>query len=223
MTAVVLVHGIVGSKYFGPVAERLAADFEVHNVELPGFGRTPAGARGVMGVAELAGWLAAHLEEAALEAPAFVAHSMGCQVVTHLVASRPAPAVVLVGPTFEAGHRTALVQFGRWLRCVPREPLAFQGVIAREAWEASVLHHVRTFSRFLDDAIETKLPRIDAPVLLVRGEHDHLSPRPWVEGLAARARTARVVEIAGSSHTVNYSHPDAVAGVVRSFLAGDSG
>ncbi len=224
MTAVVLVHGIVGARYFEPVAQRLAADFDVHNVELPGFGRTPAEGR-VRGVPELAQWLAGHVEEAGLASPALGGHSMGCQVVAHYAAGAvPAPPrVALIGPTFEAGRRARLVQFGRWLRCVPREPLAFQGVIAREAAEASVVHHLRTFSRFLDDAIETKLPRISAPLLFVRGEHDFLSSRPWVDRLAALSREARVVEIPGASHSVNYSHPDAVADVVRSFLSGGDG
>jgi hypothetical protein len=55
--------------------------------------------------------------------------------------------------------------------------------------------------------------------LIVRGEHDLLTTMPWVTELAARLRSDGVHVVPHGGHALNYSAPDALARLVRAFLA----
>ena len=104
----VLLHGYgVSGSYMLPLARSLAPSFSVFVPDLPGFGRseqppTP------LGIADLASALADLLDAAGLQCPAFVANSMGCQVVTELAVRRPGRVgpIVLIGPTVDPQRRT---------------------------------------------------------------------------------------------------------------------
>jgi pimeloyl-ACP methyl ester carboxylesterase len=60
---------------------------------------------------------------------------------------------------------------------------------------------------------------VDAPVLVVRGEHDPIASPEWVEGLAAVARDGAWAVIPDGAHAVNFDEPDRLAAAVRRFLA----
>src|SRR6266576_610236 len=88
-TPVVLLHGYgVSGTYMLPLARSLTRSFSVFVPDLPGFGRSeqpPA----PLDITGLASALADLLDAAGLQSPAFVANSMGCQVVTELALRRP--------------------------------------------------------------------------------------------------------------------------------------
>jgi 2-hydroxy-6-oxonona-2,4-dienedioate hydrolase len=88
--AVVLVHGFgVSGRYMLPLAEALARWFSVFIPELPGSGRSeePLTPLGIRGLAES---LAGCMDALQLQRPAFVANSLGCQVVTEFAVRLPA-------------------------------------------------------------------------------------------------------------------------------------
>src|SRR6266850_438811 len=99
-TPVVLVHGYgVSGSYMLPLAQSLVPSFSVFAPDLPGYGRSQR-PRISQGIGDLAVALAAWLDAAGLECPAFVANSMGCQIVTELAVRLPGR----VGPMVLAGR-----------------------------------------------------------------------------------------------------------------------
>src|ERR1700743_2428712 len=103
----VLVHGIgVSSRYFHPVAARLAKCGEVFLVDLPGYGSAPDPRRDVT-IADHAAVLARYLTAEGIEAPILVGHSMGSQVVSQLSLEHPelTDRIVLLAPTMDPAAR----------------------------------------------------------------------------------------------------------------------
>jgi 2-hydroxy-6-oxonona-2,4-dienedioate hydrolase len=221
-SAVVLVHGLViSSLYMVPSARRLAEHFPVLAPDLPGFGRSGK-PRQVLTIPELADALAAWMGAVGLSTAALVANSLGCQVVVDLAVRRPelVEALVLAGPTMDPSARRAGVQVGRWLRDWPLERPSLALAHARDYLLAGARRALQTFRHALADRIEAKLPRVQAPTLVVRGSRDPIVPQRWAEEAAALLPGGRLVVIPGGPHCVNYSTPDAFARVVRTFLAG---
>jgi pimeloyl-ACP methyl ester carboxylesterase len=218
---VVLVHGqVISSLYMVPTARRLARDFAVLAPDLPGFGLSDK-PREVLSIPGLADALAAWMEASGLDSAALVANSLGCQVVADLAARRPelVEALVLAGPTMDWEGRTPWAQVGRWVRDWSGERPSLALAHLRDFALAGPRRSLRTFRYALADRIEDKLPRVDAPTLVVRGERDPIVPQRWAEQVTGLLPRGRLVVIPGGPHCVNYSTPGAFARVVRAFLA----
>ncbi|HWO42997.1 MAG TPA: alpha/beta hydrolase [Candidatus Eisenbacteria bacterium] len=68
------------------------------------------------------------------------------------------------------------------------------------------------------DRIEAKAPRIKAPVLVVRGEHDPIANHRWCEDIARLRPHGRLEIILGVAHTLCYTAPVQLAALTRSFV-----
>ena len=75
-----------------------------------------------------------------------------------------------------------------------------------------------SFQRQLTDRIEDKPPGIQAPTLVVRGEHDPISNQQWCEDIARLCPRGRLVIIPEVAHTLCYTAPVELADVTRSFV-----
>jgi len=222
----VLVHGVgVSSRYFLPTAGRLAARCTVYVPDLPGFGRS-ARLAGRPTVPRLADALEAWLGAAGLEQPdVLVGNSFGCQLLVELAARRPerVARLVLVGPTIDSHARSLWRQAARLALDLTREP---PGLLAVEALDYT-LHVAKSglaaFVEMLRDPVETKLPHVQAPTLVVRGARDPIVPRAWAEQVAAALPGGRLVEVAGAPHAVNYAAPDELVRLTLGFLAQGGG
>ena len=140
-------------------------------------------------------------------------------MAAELAATRPelTGGLVLLAPTVDPGARSKARHALRWLLTVPFERPSLQRVILRDYRDAG-LTRVRDTSQFaLDDRIEYKLPRIDAPVLVVRGSRDRVVPQRWAEDAAALAPQGRLHTIRGAPHCLNFSVPEKVAALVGAF------
>ncbi len=197
---IALVHGLgVRQRYF----DRLAA-------ELPGELLRPE-----LDEAAPIPTVAARLE-GRLDGPCvLVGHSAGCQVVTALAERRPdlASALVLVGPTVDPDARSLTrlllrLALDAWY-APPRLTATIVAEYARHGSLAEVRH-------VLADRIEERLPRIAAPVLVVRGANDPLCSPAWARRVAELVPRGRLVTIAGAAHAVHWSHPREVAELVAS-------
>jgi 2-hydroxy-6-oxonona-2,4-dienedioate hydrolase len=217
---VVLVHGIgVSSRYMVPLARLLAERMPVHAPDLPGFGRSGKPRR-VLQIGELAGALAAWADAAGLRRAVLVANSFGCQVAVHCAVRHPrlVEALVLLGPTMDPDARDVPSQFRRWLRNAPREPLSLAPLLLRDYLDCGPRRLIRTGLLALADPIERELPRVAAPTLVVRGEHDHCVPQRWAERVAALLPSGRLAVAPGAAHTLNYNAPRQVAALLEDFL-----
>jgi pimeloyl-ACP methyl ester carboxylesterase len=176
--------------------------------------------REALDVGDLARALAAWLTEAALERSVVVANSFGCQVVTELAARHPARAarLVLVGPTIDRHARSFARQTARLAVDALREPNALDLI---QAWDYTTFvlrGGLPLFGAMLRDAIEERLPRLDVPVLVVRGGRDAIVSQRWAEEVTALLPQARLVVVPDSPHAVNYAAPDELARLVLEFV-----
>jgi 2-hydroxy-6-oxonona-2,4-dienedioate hydrolase len=214
---VVLVHGIgVSGAYFVALATDLARDRPVLAPDLPGFGRSDRPAD-VPGIHELADALLAWLDAVHLPRATMVGNSMGCQVVVDLLVRHAARAdgLVLISPTVDPRARTALRQAGRLAVDCVREPPELLAIVARDYAAFGARRFLLTGRSALADPIETKLPRLDVPALVIRGGRDPVVPQRWAEEAAALLPHGRLETVPGAAHACHYTAPQAVAGLVR--------
>ncbi|MBD0337661.1 MAG: alpha/beta hydrolase [Thermoleophilia bacterium] len=154
-----------------------------------------------------------------LERPPLLGNSMGCQVLVDLAARRPhrVGPLILVGPTTDPGRRTfaqqALALLRDWL-----SELALTPVAVRDYAAFGPLRFLRAARLLLEDRPEDKLPHVQAPVLVVRGERDGLVGRAWAQEAARLAPHGRFVEVPRCAHAVNYTAPEALARLTLDFL-----
>lgn len=215
--AYVLVHGIgVSARYFRPLAETLETDSHVLVPDLPGFGRSPDPAH-ALDVAELADVVADLVLERGLTAPVLVGHSMGCQVVTEVLATRPglASAAVLVGPVVDDAARSAVRQAARLARDSLHEPARVNALIVADYARCGPRRYLATLPHMLGYRIEERIGRVAEPVLVVRGEHDTVAPADWVHRLAGLAPDGTAHEVPDAGHVAMYTQPERVRALCR--------
>jgi len=215
--AYVLVHGIgVSARYFGPLAETLERDSHVLVPDLPGFGRSPDPdhALDVSGLADVVADLVA---DRGLVAPVLVGHSMGAQVVTEVLATRPglAGGAVLIGPVVDAAARSGPRQAARLLRDTRHEPARVNALIVADYARCGPRRYLATLPHMLRYRIDERLPLVGEPVLVVRGERDRIAPTSWVRRLAGLAPRGSAHEVPGAGHVVMYTEPERVSALCR--------
>ena len=217
---VVLVHGlVVSSRYMIPLAERLAERAHVYAPDLPGFGKSdhPARPLDIAGLADaLAGWMQA----TGIPRAALIGNSMGCQVIADMALRYPSlvARAVLIGPTTDRRGRNVPEQLRRLLVAAPHEAPGLLGVQLRDTWSAGLRETLATARYAIEDRIETKLPALHMPVLVVSGEHDPLAPPPWAAELADLLPQGQLRILAGGGHALNYSAPDQLLEFMAPFL-----
>jgi len=182
-------------------------------LDLPGFGqRRTADAPSDLGT------VTARLVEALPASPCvLVGHSTGTQVAMHAALDAPerVAALVLVGPTFEPAARRPGNLLMRHMRTSAFEP---PGQLRYTL--PDYVRGGRRFQKYLASALldrpEEYISRIQAPVIVARGRHDHFASQRWVEDLAGAAANGSTRTLPGA-HAVPYNHPGAVA-----LLAGEA-
>jgi pimeloyl-ACP methyl ester carboxylesterase len=169
---IVLVHGLgMSSAYFIRLAKALFSDeWRPVAPDLPGFGESvdapPAGP------ADHARALAAWADLAGIEDAVWVGHSLGCNVVAHLAASRPdlVASSIHIGPLWR--RRTPWLLLPALVIDAMQEPAALFPFVARAYWRTGFARWFRTFRRYARDIHEPP----PAGVMIV-GERDPLVAR----------------------------------------------
>jgi 2-hydroxy-6-oxonona-2,4-dienedioate hydrolase len=217
---VVLVHGSgLSGRYMIPTARELTADCRVYVPDLPGFGDSDKPQK-VLDVPELADSLAVWMPAIGLEHASLLGNSFGCQVIADLAARYPerVERAILQGPTTPPEERSWFWQFIRWRQNQPYNPRSLGPITYEDYRKCGFRRMYRSFQEQLTDRIEDKAPRIDAPVLVVRGEHDPISNQRWCEDIARLCPQGRLEIIPGVAHTLCYTAPVPLADVTRSFV-----
>lgn len=214
--AFVLVHGLgASSRYFRPLAERLAAHGAVHSLDLPGFGSAPDPGRD-LDIDDHAAVIGQYVRTHGLDRPVLVGHSMGAQVVAQLLVQDPATtdSAVLVGPTVERAAATVPRQGFRLLRDQLHERPAAIAIMATDSVvRCGPGNYRRHLRHMLDHDMEATVAAVTANLLVVRGSRDPVAPREWTHRLAGLAPRGTFLELPGP-HAVMMTHPELVAEVV---------
>ena len=217
---VILVHGmVVSSRYMVPTAERLTPLCKVYAVDLPGYGKTYKPAR-ILSLPELADALADWMDVVGIAKAHLVGNSFGCQIIAEFAVRHPqrVQRLVLQGPTVDPEARSFPQQFFRLLLNSRREPLSLGSITWRDYRTAGLRRAWATMKLVLQDRIEDKLPKIQAPTLIVRGTKDPLVSRAWAERMLRLLPHGTLHEIHGAPHTINYAAPDEFVRVIATFL-----
>jgi 2-hydroxy-6-oxonona-2,4-dienedioate hydrolase len=146
-----------------------------------------------------------------------VGNSYGCQVITELAVRRPEliRGMVFVGPTVDRRRRTWLSQGARLAVAATREPAGLVALAVRDYFATGPLRTLRMAREAMADPVEAKLPKLRAPLLVVRGERDPLCPPDWAEEVASLAPEGRLAVVSGAAHAVHYTHPRELAALVE--------
>jgi pimeloyl-ACP methyl ester carboxylesterase len=217
---VVLIHGLgVASAYFEPLGRELTRWFRVSIPDLPGWGLSERPPRALT-IEDLADVLA-DLVACDDRTPALVANSLGCQIVIALASRQPQclRAAILVGPTVDPAYRGWLPHAMRLVLGATREQSGLLPVVLRDYLRMGPARMFAGARAALADEPERRLPNVEAPVLVVRGERDALTTLRWARRCAALAQGGAFVEVKSAAHAAHVSHPERVAELVQRFLA----
>jgi pimeloyl-ACP methyl ester carboxylesterase len=202
-TPIVLVHGLSSSRALKPLIRALGSRGPVFAPDLPGFGMSdqPIHPLDIPGLADaLRRWLLDNDHAPAI----LLGVSFGCQVAVDLAARHPATVdrLVLVGPTLDPEARSAGRLALRWARNVPRSSPRLAPTIVHDLLDAGPSRSLRTLRRAVEDKVESKLWKIEAPTLVVRPERDHLVPAAWTERVAELIPDADLVTLPNAGHSI---------------------
>lgn len=208
---IVLVPGLgLGAKSYAPTVEHLTTPYRI--VTLPGYGE-PAGPGDDLRPQALGTAVADKIRERSV----LVGHSAGAQIVVETAVAHPelVHALVLIGPTGDAGTVSWLGLVTRWLgSTIPESPRLIP-VLAPQYAQTTF----RSIARAAEAARRHDLPavitRVRAPVVLVRCRHDQLCPAEWVERLAALTHGEARTLPTGSHMPVLTNGPELAALIQR--------
>jgi pimeloyl-ACP methyl ester carboxylesterase len=226
--SLVFVHGLgVSLRYMEPTMARLAGEFDVNGIDLPGFGRSDRPRR-ILDVSDLAAAVADWLDARQIGPAIFVGNSFGCQVIVELVSRQPhrALGLVLNAPTIDPAHRSRTTMLLRVARDVPNEPFRLALIVARDYLRAGPRRILTTLGYAIADRIEEKLPGIGAPTLVVCGAHDPVVTVRWASevarlvGIGRPGAAGAMMQCVGdAAHALPFDDPEAFARILRSFVA----
>jgi pimeloyl-ACP methyl ester carboxylesterase len=106
----------------------------------------------------------------------------------------------------------------RWVIAGSREPLSLTAVIARDYLDCGVLRALAAYRSSLSDPLQRELPRVHAPVLVLRGGRDRIVTQAWAEEVTSRLPNARLVVLPQAAHAINYAAPEAFVRAITPFL-----
>lgn len=211
----VLLHGLgLSSRYFVPLAERLARHGSVVIFDLPGFGGLPRPRRALT-IRQFAGVVVVVLGLLEVRRPLLIGHSLGTQIAVEALATEPglAEAAVLVGPVVNADERRLLRLALRFAQSSVHERARDAAISVREYLVSGLTWPNLLLPTLLEYPIEERIGQVDAALCLLAGEHDRTAPVGWLrrlQGAANRAPGVEVVVVAGAAHQVVINQADAV-------------
>ena len=218
--ALLLIHGIgVSGTYLIPFATILARHFNVHVLDLPGYGATPKPKR-ALGPKELASICAAYTKKAGITHAIVVGQSMGCQTAVHLAVNYPETCskLLLIGPTVNKWERSIFWQSARLVQDGVREPFAANVIILTDYLRMGIVRYLQTLQAMLNDHIEEHITDVCQPVCIIRGANDPIAPKKWVEYLASKLDDPTVLEVTGGPHNVQFTKPEELFAACEEFL-----
>ncbi len=205
--------------------------------DLPGWGRSGP-SRGGYRIADLATAIAQMIEAMALDRIVLVGHSMGGKIAQYLAGQRPdwLQALVLVAPSpalpmnLPAAQRQAMqtaydsresveTTLDKVLTATPLDNAIRNRTIAdslaghpdaKAAWPGYAMH----------EDISAATSRIDAPTLLLTGEHDHVDPAAVLaQRLVPYLPDPEMHELPGAGHLLPLEASAEVAAHIARYLA----
>ncbi|MQA87091.1 MAG: alpha/beta fold hydrolase [Streptosporangiales bacterium] len=241
--AMVLLPGLVtAGRSMLPLARAMIRrGWRTWALDPPGFGYSDKPPR-ALAMAEQADILAGWLRATELAPARLLGNSFGSQVAAAMAAAHPDAVrrLALLSPTIGPEVRRRL----SWMRFLPAPAARRTRVIGRyrvraldrmhdwlgdapplrvlnvaEYASASLPRAVGTVRCAVVEELEAVLPRVAAPMLVIRGDRDRLSSVDWAQHLVALLPDGRLARLPGLGHSAFYRSPEVVAEAAAPFLA----
>jgi 3-oxoadipate enol-lactonase len=238
----VLVHGLggTGASVWRRQIGDLADSFRVISYDLRGSGDSEV-TTGPYTIDLLAGDLRALVEELELGRVALVAHSMGGSIALAYAAAHPDDVSALVGigapATFPDQNRAGLEARAKTVETEGMGAVAgtvatngvsptFREASPGEFEEFTALLNSNDAEGYAAQCralvgldIEDRLARITAPVLLISGDRDGVSPPAVTEANAGRIPNGEFLIVEDCGHILTWEKPEELAAAAWPFLA----
>jgi pimeloyl-ACP methyl ester carboxylesterase len=214
----VLVHGLAASRrWWAKNLAVLTQHFRVYLVDLIGFGKSR---RQQFVLDEAARTLVQWMDALGLAKVDIIGHSMGGRIAAELAADYPERVerlILVAAPILPFGYG---LPKGAWgvARALRRLPLDFLRVLVGDTLQAGSLNVLRIGRQILLTDRSTKLSAIQAPTLIIWGEHDTIVPLPLGEALAQGLPQSRMQLIKGVGHVPMWEKPETFNRLVLEFL-----
>jgi pimeloyl-ACP methyl ester carboxylesterase len=216
---VVLVHGLASStRWWNRNILPLAKHFQVYAVDLSEFGDRRQRPRFVLSQAAhyLALWMdALHIEHATL-----IGHSMGGRIVAELAAVYPQRVdnLVLVDAAIMPFSHGYVRQSLGMVRAFQRIPFSLFQVLLFDTLTTGIVPVMRLGWELFKTSLDHKLTHIQAPTLIIWGEHDTIVPVALGTALNQQLRGSHFQIIPGAGHVPMWEKPDDFHRLVLDFL-----
>jgi pimeloyl-ACP methyl ester carboxylesterase len=219
-TPIVHLHGFgISGRYLVPTAERLAPHYPTYVPDLPGYGRSHK-PKQTLTIPELAHTLAAFLDVVGVERAVLLGNSMGCLIAIEFAHAYPdrIDRAILVSPAGGPHNQPlyrGLPQLALdGLREAPRMlPVALPDYLRFGPISSLRLFKAMTTYPTVERALE-----LDLPTLVVAGARDPLVSKERLRQLVEGRPNLTLVIHDRAAHAINFSHPRALASVVRAWL-----
>lgn len=238
MTPWVFVHGFMGgSRQWAALSASLRDSADVIAVDLPGFGENAhLDAPGT--ISGYARWVIDHLDAKGVDHFNLLGHSMGGMIAQDIAATVPdrVSRLVLYGTgatgVLPGRFETIETSKGRAQSDGPRKTarrIAATWFLEREAspaFEACAVIAERSSLQAINaglDAMQSwcgiaNLARIEAPTLVVWGDHDRTYPWRQTEQLWMSIPNSGLAVIPNCAHAAHLEKPDIFTGLLRDFM-----
>lgn len=226
----VFIHGAGSSGLHWEV--QLTALLDVANtlaVDLPGHGRSPG--PGMDKVEDYTRVLVDFIDELGPPRPVLVGFSMGGAIAQQALLTHPEkfPAAVLIGTgaklrvlplvfeTIEKDFPAYVELKGKMATSPHSDPRLIQSSLEDTARQDPkvVLGDFKACDAF---DVRNRLPEIQAPVLIISGEDDLLTPPKFSQYLAEKIEGARRVHLQAAGHLMSLEKPEEVNQAIRDFI-----
>ena len=217
---VILVHGLVlASRYMIPTAELLASKYRVYVPDFPGYGDSDKPDK-FLELPELADVLAQWMDAVGIKQAIMLGNSFGCQVIAEFTLrhSERIVAAILQGPTIDRNARNLPKQLWRFAQNAPYEKASQLPIQVKDYAAAGFPRVIRTIQMAFADRIEAKLPYMNIPTLVVRGDKDPVVPQEWVEEVVRLLPNGKLKVVPEGAHTLNYSKPKELSQLADEFI-----
>lgn len=216
---IILVHGLAGStRWWAQNINALAAHFQVHLVDLSGFGSEHGHAHFVLNQA--AQFLAHWMDSLQIERADIIGHSMGGRIAAEFAADFPqrVKRLVLVAPAILPFGRGYTQQSWGMVQAIRRVPVPVLRMALSHTLRTGVIPILNLGRKLFTTDILDKLAQIQAPTLLIWGEYDTVVPVAVDEILHQHLHTYRFAVIKGAGHVPMWEKAEEFNRLILDFL-----
>ena len=232
---VIVLHGWGGRiESMAPVISGLTSSFRVVAFDLPGFGESPVPS-GVWGTPDYAAFILEALGDLGIDRAHFVGHSFGAKTSLYLAATRPdlVDHLVLQGssglrtpPSMKARAKRFVSKSARHLGRLgaPGQRLraaVYDRIASEDYKNAGAIRPILV--RVVNENLESMLPSIKAPTLLVWGTEDDAVPLSHAKTMERLIPDSGLVLFEGAGHFAYLDESERFTRVVRHFLGAPLG